>query len=125
MADWRGGLAKISNYLNVDLSAHPVDEPFDVHSIGKSDSAIHSMINTVQSQTDEIVTPRLLGSKMAFNGFGPMPVGTADMVADVIEDWVVNADIDGFNVACKSTDTHTHAFRNPVIRANAGLATRY
>lgn len=103
MADWRGGLAKISQYLNVDLSAHPVDEPFDVKSIGKSENAIHAMINTVRSQTEEVVTPRLLGERMAFCGFGPMPVGTPEMVADVFEDWAVNADIDGFNVACKSS----------------------
>jgi alkanesulfonate monooxygenase SsuD/methylene tetrahydromethanopterin reductase-like flavin-dependent oxidoreductase (luciferase family) len=30
-----------------------------------------------------------------------MPVGTPEMVADVIEDWATNADIDGFNIACK------------------------
>jgi alkanesulfonate monooxygenase SsuD/methylene tetrahydromethanopterin reductase-like flavin-dependent oxidoreductase (luciferase family) len=106
MADWRGGLAKISQYLNVDLSAYPPDEPFDVKSIGKSDNAIHAMINTVKSQVDVVVTPRLLGEKMAFCGFGPMPVGTPEMVADVFEDWATNADIDGFNVACKCLFQH-------------------
>lgn len=101
LADWRGGLAKISQYLNVDLSAHPPDEPFDIDSIGKSDNAIHAIINAVKRHRDMVVTPRLLGEKMAFCGFGPMPVGTPEMVADIIEDWATNADIDGFNVACK------------------------
>lgn len=98
-ADWRGGIAKLSQYLNVDLSAYPVDEPFDVLSVGTSDNAIHAIINTLKRYQNEVVTPRILGEKMAFCGFGPMPVGTPDMVADVMEDWVNNADIDGFNIA--------------------------
>jgi hypothetical protein len=31
-----------------------------------------------------------------------MPVGTASMVADVFEQWIQEADIDGFNMACES-----------------------
>lgn len=38
---------------------------------------------------------------MVFCGFGLMLVGIFEMVVDVIEDWVVNVDIDGFNVVCK------------------------
>lgn len=101
MADWKAGIAKLSQYVNVDLSAYPCDEPFDVTTVGKSDNAIHALINTLQRYEGEVVTPRLLGEKMAFCGFGPMPVGTPDMVANVMEDWVNNADVDGFNVACK------------------------
>lgn len=102
MADWRGGLAKLSQYINVDLAKYPPDEPFDVLSVGTSDNAIHAIINTLKRYKDELVTPRMLGQKMGFCGFGPMPVGTPEMVADVMEDWVNNADIDGFNIACKS-----------------------
>ena len=101
MADWKAGIAKLSQYVNVDLSAYPPDEPFDVTTVGKSDNAIHALINTLQRYKGEVVTPRILGEKMAFCGFGPMPVGTPDMVADVMEDWVNHADVDGFNVACK------------------------
>lgn len=99
--DWRGGIAKLSQYLNVDLSAYPLDEPFDVTAVGKSDNAIHALINTLKRFTGQVVTPRMLGEKMAFCGFGPMPVGTPEMVADLMEDWVNNADIDGFNIACR------------------------
>jgi hypothetical protein len=97
--DWRGGMAKLSQYLNVDLFAYPLDEPFDVNAVGTSDNAIHAIINTLKRYQNEVVTPRILGEKMAFCGFGPMPVGTPEMVADVMEDWVNNADIDGFNIA--------------------------
>lgn len=95
----------MSQYLNVDLSSYPLDEPFKVKSVGKSDNAIHAIINTLKRYQDQVVTPRILGEKMAFCGFGPMPVGTPEMVADVMEAWVNNADIDGFNIACKSSSS--------------------
>lgn len=37
--------------------------------------------------------------KMALGGLHPSPVGTPEMIADIIEDWIVEADIDGFNIA--------------------------
>lgn len=99
--DWRGGMAKLSQYLNVDLLKYPADEPFDTKSVGTSDNAIHAIINTLKRFDGQVVTPRMLGEKMAFCGFGPMPVGTPEIVADQMEDWLINADIDGFNLACK------------------------
>lgn len=101
--DWEGGMAKLSQYLNVDLSSFPLDEQLDVNAIGKSDNSIHAMINMLKRFDGQFVSPRILGEKMAFCGFGPMPVGTPEMVADVMEDWVNNGDIDGFNVACKKS----------------------
>lgn len=100
-ADWKGGMAKLSQYLNVDLSLYPPDEPFDVNSVGKSDNAIHAIINMLKRFQGQVVTPRMLGEKMAFCGFGPMPVGTPEQVADVFEDWANNGDVDGFNIACE------------------------
>lgn len=61
-ADWRGGLAKLSQYLNCDLASFPLDEPFDAKSLGTSDNAIHTMINMMKS-FDTPVTPRMLGEK--------------------------------------------------------------
>jgi alkanesulfonate monooxygenase SsuD/methylene tetrahydromethanopterin reductase-like flavin-dependent oxidoreductase (luciferase family) len=40
---------------------------------------------------------------MVFCGFGPMPVGDQETVAEVFEDWVNNGDVDGFNVAFEFT----------------------
>lgn len=101
LADWEGGLAKMSGYLNIDFSKYPLDEPFDYSQIGLSAAAIEGVANGVKK--DKVpLTPRQLGERMALCGGIPMPVGTADMVADVIEEWVNVGDIDGFNVACKS-----------------------
>jgi alkanesulfonate monooxygenase SsuD/methylene tetrahydromethanopterin reductase-like flavin-dependent oxidoreductase (luciferase family) len=88
--DWQGGIAKLSQCLNVDLSAYPLDEPFN---------SIHAIINMLKRIDGQLITPRILGEKMAFCGFGPMSVGTPEMVADVMEDWVNNGDVHSFNIA--------------------------
>lgn len=36
---------------------------------------------------------------MALGGFHPAPVGTPEMVADVFQKWIEEADVDGFNIA--------------------------
>jgi hypothetical protein len=112
-ADWKAGLSKPSQYLNVYLASYPVDEPFDVMSVGKSKNAIHALIATLQRYEVEIVTPRMLGEKMAFCGFGPMPVGTPDMVTDVMEDWANNGDVDEFNIACECLPASMVSFQTP------------
>jgi len=43
----------------------------------------------------------MVGEKVGFGGFGPMPVGIPDQVANVMEKWFTEADIDGFNIQCK------------------------
>lgn len=87
--------------MNFDFSKLPPDVPF-IFDDKNSDNAIHTMMKTIKRyDKDGMLTPRMLGEQMAFCGFGPMPVGTPEMVADVMEKWVNEADIDGFNVACE------------------------
>jgi alkanesulfonate monooxygenase SsuD/methylene tetrahydromethanopterin reductase-like flavin-dependent oxidoreductase (luciferase family) len=42
MVDWEGGLAKLSGYLNLDLSKYPLDEPLDYNEI-KDGAAIEGV----------------------------------------------------------------------------------
>lgn len=63
------------------------------------------MIAILGREPDIVWTPRKIGQQMAFCGFGPMPVGTPDMIADVMEDFANNGGIDGFNVAYASNPT--------------------
>ncbi len=48
-------------------------------------------------------TPRVIAEKAAFGGLGPCPVGTPDMVADELQRWIEEGDLDGFNVAYVNT----------------------
>ncbi|KAN0104218.1 putative monooxygenase moxC [Hyaloscypha variabilis] len=83
--DWEGSLAKLSSFVNFDFSKLPPDVPF-IFDDKNSDNAIHTMMKTIKRyDKDGTLTPRMLGEEMAFCGFGPMPVGTPEMVADVME----------------------------------------
>ena len=101
--DWEGGLAKLSSFVNFDFGRLPPDVPFIFDDKG-TDNSIHTMLKTIKRYDgDGTLTPRMLGETMAFCGFGPMPIGTPEMVADLMEKWRDEADIDGFNIACKSS----------------------
>ena len=99
-AAWEGGIACVSGFTGLDLSQFPLDEPLKFDGQLK-DNAVHTMVEAVQRIMTPGMTPRQLGAEFAFCGFACMPVGTPDMVADVIEEWITVADIDGFNIACK------------------------
>ena len=97
--DYRGGLVKVSTFLNTDLSKYPLDEPFDLDGI---EGQIRTMVEAVKAVSGESsMTPRQLGAEFAFCGFGDMPTGTPEMIADRIEEWANIGDVDGFNLACE------------------------
>ncbi|RDW74815.1 hypothetical protein BP6252_05957 [Coleophoma cylindrospora] len=95
--DWEGGLAMLSDFTGLDLSKFPPDEPikFD-DAVGENN--IQTMVNALRNLAKDGMTLRQLGHDFAFLGFGCIPIGTPDMVADVIENWIEVADIDGFNL---------------------------
>ena len=65
--------------------------------------------------------PRQLGKDFAFCGFDTIPVGTPDMIADVIEEWINVADIDGFIVSCTFT-YFPSSDRQEIVQVLRGLA---
>jgi alkanesulfonate monooxygenase SsuD/methylene tetrahydromethanopterin reductase-like flavin-dependent oxidoreductase (luciferase family) len=100
-ASIQGGLARFSGFTNIDMSKYPLDEPFVFEGEMKS-SAIQGVINSIMTiQETTTFTPRMLGELMAFGGLGPRPVGTPEVVADILEKWMVEGDLDGFNLACE------------------------
>jgi alkanesulfonate monooxygenase SsuD/methylene tetrahydromethanopterin reductase-like flavin-dependent oxidoreductase (luciferase family) len=97
-----GGLARFSGLANIDMSVYPLDEPIKF-SGDLRENAVHGLINSVPYfKNKESVTPRDLGEILAFGGLGPQPVGSAEQVADVLEKWIVECDIDGFNISRES-----------------------
>ncbi|WQF87067.1 Putative Luciferase-like domain-containing protein [Colletotrichum destructivum] len=61
---------------------------------------IHSSLYNLRYRGDDVprLTPRNLGTVAAIGGNGAMPVGTAAQVADVFQEWIDVADVDGFNI---------------------------
>lgn len=103
-ADHVGGLAQFSGYTGIDLSRFPLDEAFELKS-APGDSAIHTFLENFNKTigNSEPWTPRRLGETMALGGFHPAPVGTPEMVADAFEEWIDEADVDGFNISYVTT----------------------
>jgi hypothetical protein len=99
-ADVVGGLAQFSGYTGIDLSRFPLDDVFELTD-APGDDATHTFLENFNKATGntEPWTPRRLGETMALGGFHPAPVGTPEMIADVFEQWIDEADVDGFNIA--------------------------
>ncbi|KAK5307095.1 hypothetical protein LTR99_000063 [Exophiala xenobiotica] len=104
------GLAKFGGYTNVDMSKYPLDEPFEfTANPGSADNVIQGIITNFKAGdgSTETWTPRKLGSKIALGGLYPIFIGTAEQVADSMEDWVAKTDIDGFNLYyCSNPETY-------------------
>jgi alkanesulfonate monooxygenase SsuD/methylene tetrahydromethanopterin reductase-like flavin-dependent oxidoreductase (luciferase family) len=99
LVDWEAGLAMLSDFSGIDLSQFPPDEPMRFGD-GAGDN-LQSMVNVMKSLVKEGMTLKQLGHDFAFLGFGCVPIGTPEMVADVIEKFVEVSDVDGFNLGCK------------------------
>lgn len=99
-ADIVGGLAQFSSYTGIDLSIYPLDDVFELKGAPGAYS-VHTFLENFNKATGntEPWTPRKLGMTMALGGFHPSPVGTPEMVADVFEQWINEADVDGFNIS--------------------------
>jgi alkanesulfonate monooxygenase SsuD/methylene tetrahydromethanopterin reductase-like flavin-dependent oxidoreductase (luciferase family) len=67
--DYRGGLVKVSTFLNTDLSKYPLDEPFEIEDV---DASIHTMLEALKavSPSGQRMTPRQLGRSLPFLGLG-------------------------------------------------------
>jgi alkanesulfonate monooxygenase SsuD/methylene tetrahydromethanopterin reductase-like flavin-dependent oxidoreductase (luciferase family) len=97
-----GGLARFSGFVNVDMSVFPIDQPFSFEGELK-DNAVQGIINSMKTiANNQVLTPRDVGEILAFGGLGPRPVGTAEMVADELERWMMEGDVDGFNLSRES-----------------------
>lgn len=96
---FEGGLAQFSATTGIDVSKIDPDTE-----VGESDisveARVHSAVNNLRHHGVDVpkLTPRNLGIIASIGGGGAVPVGTAEQVADVLEEWIDIADLDGFNI---------------------------
>ncbi|MEO6826848.1 MAG: LLM class flavin-dependent oxidoreductase [Microbacteriaceae bacterium] len=96
-ASAEGALVFMSGWIGVDLSQYDLDEP-----IGNVKSnAIQSVVaNFTQAGEDGSEwTLRDIARRAAIGGLGPSFVGSGAEVADHLQEWVADTDVDGFNLA--------------------------
>ncbi|GFF67912.1 dimethyl-sulfide monooxygenase [Aspergillus lentulus] len=99
-----GGLVLFSGWTGIDISRIPLDQE-----ITAADSVeagrIASILDAFTTTSKDIPrwTPRVVAEKASIGGLGPLAIGSAATVADEMERWIVEADLDGFNIGHVST----------------------
>jgi FMN-dependent oxidoreductase (nitrilotriacetate monooxygenase family) len=91
-------LALLSEVLNYDFSKHDLDEVVSEEMIGAS-SGLRGLATGVRNHLGRDVTVRDLAAHRATLLQGPRFVGTADSVADQMQEWFESGGCDGFVLA--------------------------
>jgi long-chain alkane monooxygenase len=91
-----GALALMSGWTGVDFSTLPPDEPVRFDQRPAMTSALEAFTIADPSRS---WTPREIARHAAIGGRGPAVVGSFSEVADELQAWVAETDIDGFNLA--------------------------
>ncbi|KIV82187.1 hypothetical protein PV11_04314 [Exophiala sideris] len=99
-----GGLVLFSGWTGIDISTIPLDKDITTED-SKEAHKVRSILDafTTTSETIPRWTPRVVSEKAAIGGLGPLGIGTPAQVADALEKWVEEADVDGFNLAYITT----------------------
>ncbi|MWB99675.1 LLM class flavin-dependent oxidoreductase [Agromyces seonyuensis] len=96
-ASEEGALVFMSGWMGIDLSKFALDEP-----VGNVPSnAIRSVIANFEeaAANGEQFTVADIARNGAIGGLGPTVVGSGVEIADLLEEWVAETDVDGFNLA--------------------------
>ncbi|MBU8812066.1 LLM class flavin-dependent oxidoreductase [Mycolicibacterium goodii] len=93
-----GALALFGGWTGVDLAELGPDEPLRYVQTEANRSALASF-----TTAERPWTARELAHEIGLGGRGPLLVGSPSEVADELERWVDEADVDGFNLAYVTT----------------------
>jgi FMN-dependent oxidoreductase (nitrilotriacetate monooxygenase family) len=91
-----GALISFSGSTGVDLSGYGYDEPLRHE---QREDGVSSALAQFTTDTNEIWTPRKIAHYMGIGGYGPIFIGDPVQIADEMQRWADEADIDGFNLA--------------------------
>ena len=91
-----GALALMSGWTGVDFSSYDLDQ--EVRHV-QNDAGRTALDNITRADPDRVWTVREVAEHVGIGGIGPVVVGTPEKVADDIEAWVEQTDVDGFNLA--------------------------
>ncbi|KAI1496942.1 HK97 family phage prohead protease [Biscogniauxia marginata] len=99
-----GGLVLVSGWTGIDLSKLPLDQE-----ITAADSVevhkVRSILESFTTTSEKIPkwTTRVIAERASIGGLGPVAIGSPQTVADELEKWVTEGDLDGFNIAYATT----------------------
>jgi FMN-dependent oxidoreductase (nitrilotriacetate monooxygenase family) len=90
-----GALTLMSGWTGVDFSVYGLDE--QVKHV-QNDAGRSAMDNITRADPDRVWTVREVAEHVGIGGIGPVVVGTPEKVADAIEEWMEQTDVDGLNL---------------------------
>jgi long-chain alkane monooxygenase len=91
-----GALALGSGWMGIDFGRYAPDEPLRHIETNAVQSSVEAFSNADPSK---VWTIRELAEWIGIGGLGPLFVGGPQTTADLIEEWVEDTDVDGFNLA--------------------------
>jgi len=91
-----GALALISGWTGIDFSQYQPDQVFKHLHTDAIQSVVESF-STADPQREWTV--QNMADWVGIGGFGPLLVGSTETVADELQSWVEETDVDGFNLA--------------------------
>ncbi|WPH01675.1 Hypothetical protein R9X50_00452600 [Acrodontium crateriforme] len=97
--DFEGALALFGGWTGVDLAPYGDDEELRYFDSNAIQSYIEGLIKVAPDMFGGKWTKRTLAEHIMVGGLGATTVGTATEVADEMERWVREGDVDGFNIA--------------------------
>ncbi|KAL2673926.1 hypothetical protein Neosp_012371 [[Neocosmospora] mangrovei] len=99
-----GGLVLVSGWTGIDLSKVPVDKELTAAD-SEEPHRVQSLLDAFTATSEKVPqwTPRVIAERAAIGGLGPVSVGSPQTVADEMERWIQEGDLDGFNVGYVTT----------------------
>lgn len=95
--DEEGALTLMSGWTGLDFSKLDPDAPLQFQKTDAQISALQAF--TTNAEPGRAWTARDIARHACIGGRGPMIVGSAEEVADALQDWMAETDVDGFNLA--------------------------
>lgn len=90
-----GALALLSGWLGCDFGAYEPDTPLS----GVNARSVQSSLDAYAAvEGGGLKTVRDLAEWVGVGGFGPRFVGSPSTVADLMQEWIEETDVDGFNL---------------------------
>jgi FMN-dependent oxidoreductase (nitrilotriacetate monooxygenase family) len=91
-----GALALVSGWTGIDFGKYHPDDRIEYIENDAVQSATESLTT---SDPEKIWTVREVANWVGIGGLGPVVVGSPGQVADALQGWVEETDVDGFNLA--------------------------
>jgi alkanesulfonate monooxygenase SsuD/methylene tetrahydromethanopterin reductase-like flavin-dependent oxidoreductase (luciferase family) len=124
-ASYDGALALYGGWSGLDLSGYDPDQPLRYV---ETDAVRSAVTGFTTADPAREWTPREIARFIGIGGRGPVVVGAPATVADEMERWVAEADVDGFNLAyaiTPGTFADLVEFVVPELQRRGLLRTRY